>query len=72
MIELNRRMNETLEEMARVLFKSWFVDFDPVRAKMEAAGGRASPSPASPLTFTTSFPTGWYLRSWGRYQRGGR
>ena len=34
-IELNRRMNETLEEMARALFKSWFVDFEPVRAKME-------------------------------------
>ncbi len=34
-IELNRRMNETLEEMARALFKSWFVDFDPVRAKMQ-------------------------------------
>ena len=34
-IELNHRMNETLEAMARVLFKSWFVDFDPVRAKME-------------------------------------
>lgn len=34
-IELNCRMNETLEEMARALFKSWFVDFDPVRAKME-------------------------------------
>ncbi len=34
-IELNRRMNETLEEMARALFKSWFVDFDPIRAKME-------------------------------------
>ena len=34
-IELNRRMNETLEAMAKVLFKSWFVDFDPVRAKME-------------------------------------
>ena len=32
-IELNRRMNQTLEEMARELFKSWFVDFDPVRAK---------------------------------------
>ncbi len=32
-IELNRRMNETLEAMARVLFKSWFIDFDPVRAK---------------------------------------
>ena len=34
-IELNRRMNETLEAMARTLFKSWFVDFDPIRAKME-------------------------------------
>ena len=34
-IELDRRMNETLEAMARALFKSWFVDFDPVRAKME-------------------------------------
>jgi type I restriction enzyme, S subunit len=32
-IELNRRMNETLESMARRLFKSWFVDFDPVHAK---------------------------------------
>ena len=34
-IELNRRMNSTLEAMARALFRSWFVDFDPVRAKME-------------------------------------
>jgi len=34
-IELNRRMNETLEAVARALFKSWFVDFDPVRAKAE-------------------------------------
>jgi type I restriction enzyme, S subunit len=34
-IELNQRMNETLETMARAQFKSWFVDFDPVRAKME-------------------------------------
>jgi len=34
-IELNRRMNETLEAMARALFKSWFVDFDPVKAKAE-------------------------------------
>jgi type I restriction enzyme S subunit len=32
-IELNRRMNETLEAIARAIFKSWFVDFDPVRAK---------------------------------------
>ena len=37
-IELNRRMNETLDEMARAIFKDWFVDFGPVRAKME---GRA-------------------------------
>jgi type I restriction enzyme S subunit len=34
-IELNRRMNATLEAMARALFQSWFVDFDPVRAKAE-------------------------------------
>ena len=33
-IELNRKMNQTLEEMAQVLFKSWFVDFDPVHAKV--------------------------------------
>jgi type I restriction enzyme S subunit len=32
-IEVNRRMNRTLEEMARAIFKSWFIDFDPVRAK---------------------------------------
>ena len=37
-IELNRRMNETLEAMARAIFKDWFVDFGPTRAK---AGGRA-------------------------------
>jgi hypothetical protein len=34
-IELNRRMNDTLEELARTIFKSWFVDFDPVKAKAE-------------------------------------
>jgi type I restriction enzyme S subunit len=37
-IDLNRRMNETLEAMARAIFKDWFVDFGPTRAKME---GRA-------------------------------
>ena len=41
-IELNRRMSETLDEMARVLFRSWFVDFDPVHAKAE---GRPSGLP---------------------------
>ncbi len=39
-IELNRRMNATLEAMARALFRSWFVDFDPVRAKMEGRDPR--------------------------------
>jgi len=34
-IELNQKMNETLEEIAKAIFKSWFVDFDPVRAKAE-------------------------------------
>jgi type I restriction enzyme, S subunit len=34
-VENNRRMNETLEEMARAIFKSWFVDFDPIRVKAE-------------------------------------
>ena len=34
-IELNRRMNETLEAMARAIFQDWFVDFGPVRTKLE-------------------------------------
>jgi type I restriction enzyme S subunit len=44
-IELNRRMNATLEAMARALFQSWFVDFDPVRAKLD---GRPPPAPDPP------------------------
>jgi len=36
-IELNRKMNKTLEEMAQALFKSWFVDFDPVHAKAKCS-----------------------------------
>ena len=44
-IELNRRMNETLEEMARTLFKSWFVDFDPVHAKAALRNHTADRSP---------------------------
>ncbi|MCC7196388.1 MAG: restriction endonuclease subunit S [Gemmatimonadaceae bacterium] len=49
-IELNRRMSETLEAMARALFKSWFVDFDPVRAKAE---GR---DPGLPQPLADLFP----------------
>ena len=64
-IELNRRMNRTLEEMARAIFKSWFVDFDPVRAK---ADGRNTGLPAEiaalfPDSFEDSelgeIPKGW-------------
>ena len=48
-IELNRRMNETLEAMSQAIFKSWFVDFDPVRAK---AGGEPSASICRRLRLT--------------------
>ena len=64
-IELNRRMNETLKAMARALFKSWFVDFDPVRAKAEG-GDPGLPEPLADLfpdTFEDSelgeIPEGW-------------
>src|SRR5574341_514065 len=66
-IDLNRRMSETLEAMARALFKSWFVDFDPVRAKVE---GRNSGLPKRvadlfPDSFEASelgeTPKGWRL-----------
>ena len=55
-IELNRRMNETLEEMARALFKSWFVDFDPVRAKMEGRWRRGQWLPGLPAEHYDLFP----------------
>ncbi len=60
-IELNLRMNATLEAMARALFRSWFVDFDPVRAKME---GRDT---GLPKEIADLFPDRlWWTRSWGR------
>lgn len=73
-IELNRRMNETLESIARAIFKSWFVDFDPVRAKLEGqsheqqSSASAYPMPAEvydlfPSAFQDSelgkIPEGW-------------
>lgn len=71
-IELNRRMNATLEAMARALFQSWFVDFDPVRAKLD---GRppAALDPATAALFPASFdheaegvvPTGWRATTLG-------
>jgi type I restriction enzyme S subunit len=68
-IELNRRMNETLEAMARALFKSWFVDFDPVRAKAEGSDPALPRSVADlfPERFEDSelceIPAGWKVRS---------
>jgi len=71
-IELNRRMNTTLEAMARALFQSWFVDFDPVRAKLD---GRkpVGLDPATADLFSDSFqdsalgeiPHGWRLGTLG-------
>lgn len=69
-IELNRKMNETLEQMARALFKSWFVDFDPVRAKMEGrtpSGMDAATAALFPDRLVDSelgpIPEGWEVGS---------
>ena len=79
-IELNRRMNETLEEMARALFKSWFVDFDPVRAKMEGRWRRGESLPGLPADLYDLFPNrlvdselgeipeGWGVKGLGQVQ----
>ncbi len=65
-IELNRRMNATLEAMARALFQSWFVDFDPVRAKLDGRqpeGMDAETAALFPAEFEESemgpIPKGW-------------
>ena len=55
-IELNRRMNEMLEAMARAMFKSWFVDFDPVRAKMDGRWRRGESLPGLPAEYYDLFP----------------
>ncbi len=68
-IELNRRMNATLEAMARALFQSWFVDFDPVRAKLDGrapSGLDAEAAAQFPAAFENShlglIPRGWSIR----------
>jgi len=55
-IEVNRRMSHTLEAMARALFKSWFVDFDPVRAKMQGRWRRGQSLPGLPDHLYDLFP----------------
>lgn len=69
-IELNRQMNETLEAMARAIFKSWFVDFDPVSAKRsgrQPAGMDTATADLFPDEFEESslglIPKGWELKS---------
>ncbi len=68
-IELNRRMNETLETIARAIFKSWFVDFDPVRAKAEGRDTGLPPHIANlfPDSFEDSelgaIPSGWAIKT---------
>ena len=70
-IELNLKMNETLEAMARALFKSWFVDFDPVRAKAEGRDTGLPPHIADlfPDSFEDSelgeIPVGWRVGTVG-------
>jgi len=65
-IELNRRMNETLEAMARALFKSWFVYFGPVRAKAE---GR---DPGLPQPLANLFPASFEDSELGEIPKGWR
>ena len=55
-IELNRQMNRTLEEMARALFKSWFVDFEPVRAKVDDRWRPGESLPGLPAHLYDLFP----------------
>ncbi|HRD01043.1 MAG TPA: restriction endonuclease subunit S [Candidatus Saccharicenans sp.] len=55
-IDLNRRMNETLEQMARAIFKSWFVDFEPVRAKMSGRWKKGESLPGLPAHLWDLFP----------------
>jgi type I restriction enzyme S subunit len=67
-IDLNQKMSATLEAMARALFKSWFVDFDPVRAKAEGRDPGLAPEIAAlfPNSFEESelgqVPKGWQVR----------
>lgn len=55
-IELNRKQNETLEAMARTLFKAWFVDFEPVRTKLEGRWQRGLSLPGLPAHLYDIFP----------------
>jgi type I restriction enzyme, S subunit len=73
-IELNRRMNETLESIAQAIFKSWFVDFDPVRAKLDGRPPTDFGVTSTITLFPSHFdhddalglvPKGWHRKCWG-------
>ena len=67
-IDLNRRMNKSLEAMARAIFKDWFVDFGPTRAKMEGRAPYLAPEIWSlfpDLLDNEEKPQGWEKRSFG-------
>lgn len=79
-IELNQKMNETLEEISKTLFKSWFIDFDPVRAKVEGrpTGLSKEISDLFPVELVESeigeIPKGWeavQLQEYITVKRGG-
>jgi len=69
-IELNRRMSETLEAMARALFKSWFIDFDPVRAKMDGRWRRGQSLPGLPAHLYDLFPDSFEDSELGEIPKG--
>ena len=83
-IELGRRQSETLQEMARALFKAWFVDFEPVRAKMSGRWQRGQTLPGLPAHLWNLFPDrlvetehgevpqGWRLFTFGDVARQGK
>ena len=68
-IEVNRRMAATLEEMARALYRSWFVDFDPVHAKAQG-GAPAHMDPATAALFPARFGDDGLPEGWRREQIG--
>ena len=80
-IDLNRKMNRMLEDMARILFKSWFVDFEPVRAKMDGRWKSGKSILGLPADFYDLFPNqlinsdlkhipkGWTIKSIGDVAR---
>lgn len=69
-IECNRRMNETLEKMAQAIFKSWFVDFDPVRWNMDAKNGKAVGKPPVPPEILKRFPDSFQESELGLIPKG--